>query len=113
MLDLQKGFDTVDHNILCNKLEVLGVHCTEWFRAYLSDRKQYVCVSGTTSSEGLVTCGVPQSSILGPLLFLIYDVNDMSLSIDNDCKLILYADDSAILFHINVLILYKKTRKSV
>ena len=97
MLDLQKAFDTVDHNILCNKLEVLGVHCTEWFRSYLSDRKQYVCVSGTTSTEGLVTCGVPQGSILGPLLFLIY-VNDMSLSIDNDCKLILYADDSAILF---------------
>ena len=97
MLDLQKAFDTVDHNILCNKLEVLGVHCTEWFRSYLSDRKQYVCVSGKTSSEGLVTRGVPQGSILGPLLFLIY-VNDMSLSIDNDCKLILYADDSAILF---------------
>ena len=58
MLDLQKAFDTVDHNILCNKLEVLGVHCSEWFRSYLSDRKQYVCVSGTTSSEGLLTCGV-------------------------------------------------------
>ena len=100
MLDLQKAFDTVDHSILCKKLEVLGVSSVAWFKSYLSDRKQYVCVSGATSSPGFVSCGVPQGSILGPLLFLIY-VNDMSLSIDDDCKLILYADDSAILFSHN------------
>ena len=57
MLDLQKAFDTVDHNILCNKLEVLCAHCTEWFRSYLSDRKLYVCVSGTTSVDMLSTAG--------------------------------------------------------
>jgi hypothetical protein len=83
MLDLQKAFDTVDHSILCKKL--------------LCDRKQNVCVNGATSSPGFVSCGVPQGSILGPLLFLIY-VNDMSLSIDHDSKLILYADDGATLF---------------
>ena len=97
MLDLQKAFDTVDHDILCDKLKVMGVESVNWFRSYLSDRKQFVCINEVSSKSGHVSCGVPQGSILGPLLFLIY-VNDMSMSIDNDCKLILYADDSAILF---------------
>ena len=97
MLDLQKAFDTVDHTILCDKLEGIGVLSVNWFKSYLSDRIQYVSLKGQVSDPCNVSCGVPQGSILGPLLFLLY-VNDMSTSIDEDCKLLLYADDSAILF---------------
>ena len=75
MLDLQKAFDTVDHGILCKKLEGLGVISTDWFKAYLADRQQVVTIDGTTSSPCYVNCGVPQGSILGPLLFHCY-VND-------------------------------------
>ena len=97
MLDLQKAFDTVDHTILCDKLEGIGVLSVNWFKSYLSDRIQYVSLKGQVSDPYNVSCGVPQGSILGPLLFLLY-VNDMSTSIDEDCKLLLYTDDSAILF---------------
>ena len=75
----------------------MGVISIEWFKSYLSGRQQVVTIDGTTSCPGLVTCGVPQGSILGPLLFLCY-VNDMVTSVSAGCKLILYADDSAIMF---------------
>ena len=96
LLDLQKAFDTVDHSILLMKLEGLGLgqDILRWFTSYLSERKQLVDVSGTFSHPREVTCGVPQGSILGPLLFLIY-VNDMPAVVKN--KLLLYADDSAIM----------------
>ena len=95
LIDLQKAFDTVDHGILRDKLESIGVSSTSWFESYLSDRRQCVDISGSRSEFLTVTCGVPQGSILGPLLFLIY-INDMSISLT--CKLSLYADDSALLF---------------
>ena len=96
MLDLQKALDTVDHAILCKKLEGMGVIAIDWFKSYLSGRQQ-VTIDGITSCPGLVTCGVPQGSILGPLLFPCY-VNDMVTSVSADCKLILYTDDSEIMF---------------
>ena len=68
MLDLQKAFDTVDHEILCQKLSVMGVVSVEWFHSYLSDRTQMVNVNNTSSDFPKITCGVPQGSILGPLL---------------------------------------------
>ena len=94
LLDLQKAFDTVDHDILCNKLEAMGIDFTEWFKSYLGGRKQIVIANGVSSEPKTVKCGVPQGSILGPLLFLCY-VNDMPISLT--CKLLLYADDSALI----------------
>ena len=96
LLDLQKAFETVDHGILLMKMEALGfsLDVIRWFRSYLSDRRQLVDGSGTLSSSAAIACGVPQGSILGPLLFLIY-VNDISSDVNH--KLLLYADDSAIL----------------
>ena len=77
LLDLQKAFDTVNHTILLTKLKCIGLSgsAVNWFSSYLSDRQQLVDVSGTFSPEAKIECGVPQGSIFGPLLFLIY-VND-------------------------------------
>ena len=94
LIDLQKAFDTVDHEILCKKLKAMGINSTEWFKSYLGGRNQVVEANDTLSDAGIVNCGVPQGSILGPLLFLCY-INDMPMSLK--CKLLLYADDSALL----------------
>ena len=94
LMDLQKAFDTVDHDILCKKLEIMGLNFTGWLKSYLKGRTQTVIANDTSSEPGIVTCGVPQGSILGPLLFLCY-VNDMPISVK--CKLLLYADDSALI----------------
>ena len=75
----------------------MGIKSTKWFESYLSNRSQLVNVGKINSDTAAVTCGVPEGSIFGPLLFLCY-VNDMVISIDPDCKLLLYADDSSILF---------------
>ena len=73
-LNLKKAFDTVDHVILMRKLENMGAVCKElaWFRHYLQDRRHNVAIDGITSNEATMSCGVPQSSLLGPLLFLIF-----------------------------------------
>ena len=92
-LDVQKAFDCVNHSILCSKLEFLGID-HRWFKSYLSNRRQVVCINGVTSPELINENGVPQGSLLGPLLYLCY-CNDMEMSVDS--KLILYADDSIIL----------------
>ena len=94
LLDLQKAFDTVDHLILCDKLKAMGVKSVEWFYSYLTGRKQVVDINGHVSEPCNITCGVPQGSILGPLLFLCY-VNDMKISVS--CQLLLYADDSILI----------------
>ena len=96
LLDLQKAFDTVNHPILLMKLKAIGLSesSIRWFTSYLSDRRQTVDLSGSFSPMSRISCGVPQGSILGPLLFLVY-VNDMPAAVTN--KLLLYADDSGIL----------------
>ena len=71
-LDLTKAFDTIDHVILLDKLCRYGIRgvTLNWFKHYLNDRKQFVSYNNTTSVSMKVTCGVPQGSILGPLLFI-------------------------------------------
>ena len=101
-LDLSKAFDTVSHPHLVLKLQNLGLNgrLLEWFKDYLHNRKQQTCVNGELSSRADVTSGVPQGSILGPLLFLIY-INDMPDVIHGTSKIALYADDSKIYNSIN------------
>ena len=97
-VDLSKAFDTVDHHILLQKLNYYGARGVmyNWFKGYLTNRKQLVRVNGHCSSFSSITCVVPQGSILGPLLFLVY-INDLPYA-SSKLKFILFADDTSILF---------------
>ena len=95
-IDLKKAFDTINHNILLQKLSFFGLSITiiNWIRNYLSNRRQKCSVNGMASEELGISCGVPQGSILGPLLFLLY-VNDISTNLLHS-NVLLYADDTVI-----------------
>ena len=96
-VDLQKAFDTVDHNILLRKLEYYGVRgiANEWFCSYLKKRKQFVSIENNMSSVKEILTGVPQGSVLGLLLFLIY-INDLHKNI-RFSKTYHFVDDTSII----------------
>ena len=95
-LDLKKAFDTVNHDILISKLHCYGIKgsALNWFILYLTDRSQVVTINSHLSDSQNINIGVPQGSILGPLLFIIY-VNSLPDSVT--CKCIMYVDDTTLL----------------
>ena len=107
LIDLKKAFDTIDHRILLRKLYSYGIRGSmlKWMESYLTDRSQYVVIDGKVSQTRGIKCGVPQGSILGPLLFII-SVNDIC-NVSPMLFKILYADDTCVLIsgnHLNNLI---------
>ena len=108
LIDLQKAFDTLDHDILLEKMECLGFKkpVIKWFKSFrnffeISYKNVFVLLEGVFSEEGLLTCAVPQGSIIGPLLFLIY-INDLPQALSETASN-LYADDTCIYYqHKNV-----------
>ena len=92
-LDMSKAFDTISHDILLHKLEYYGIRgtCRDWFASYLINRFQYTEIIGQKSTYQNINTGVPQGSILGPILFLIY-VNDINNS--TNLNILCFADDT-------------------
>ena len=100
IVSFRKAFDLVDHEILLRKLKCYKCtdSCLSWFESYLCNRKQRVSLNNNLSDASDVIHGVPQGSILGPLLFLIF-INDLPLFLkDNGCTIDLYADDTTIYY---------------
>ena len=97
LIDLQKAFDTINHDILLRKMSALRFsdRSINWFQQYLSNRSFHINVQDKYSCIAKVDCMVPQGSILGPLLFLLY-VNDMKQAVD--CDFFLYADGSCLVY---------------
>ena len=97
-LDFKKAFDSINHDILLSKLYYYGIRgvTLQLFRSYLNDRKQFTVFNSKNSSLQLVSCGIPQGSIIGPLLFLIY-INDLH-SVSPILNFILFADDTNIFY---------------
>ena len=113
-LDLSKAFDTIDHNILLTKLNRYGIRGTplKWFESYLTSRKQYVKINKSKSTINDIACGVPQDSVLGPLLFILY-TNDLPNSLEHT-HAILFADDTTIYLNSNnINSLYENVNKDL
>ncbi len=111
-LDLQKAFDTVNHEILLNKLAHYGIQGKQqsWFSGYLSDRCQFVTINNIQSECKSINIGVPQGSVLSPVLFVLY-INDIrNIARISDTAIKLFDDDTNVFLHgKNVIDLKKKT----
>ena len=108
-IDLKKAFDTVDHKILLKKMEKYGFRGTSniWFKNYLSEREQFVSINGAESNMQSIICGVPQGSVLGPLLFLLF-INDLPNA--TEFLTLLFADDTTFqLSGTNLNLLFEKS----
>ena len=97
LIDLQKAFDTIDHQVLLKEMNYLGFskNTVTWFKSYLCERKFKISINTSYSSPASLLCGVPQGSILGPLLFLLYQNNLPQAVVGNS---LLCADDTCIVF---------------
>ena len=93
-LNISKAFDSIKHKILLGKLENIGLlaRSLRWFKSYLADRRQCVCTNGKMSETRTIDLGVPQESVLGPLLFNVF-INSLSTAVTKS-ELILYTDDA-------------------
>ena len=108
-IDLKKAFDTMNHSISLKKLELYGVRGIplQWFWSYLSGRQQHVSVAGNLSETLEISCGVPQGSVLGSLLFLLY-INDLP-KISSKLSFFLFADDTNIYYESSSLLDIQKS----
>ena len=114
MLDLSCAFDTVDHGILLDRLRcafgVQGV-AISWIESFLQDRTQSVHIANQQSSTMKLVCGVPQGSVLGPILFLVYCADVMAIAHRHGLGVHSYADDSQLYFHADISVADDKVKQ--
>ena len=112
-IDLSKAFDTINHPILIDKLKYYGLdnNSVQWFHSYLSNRNQLVVIENTFSDKRNISTGVPQGSVLGPLLFIIY-INDLFYA-TKKFKPILFADDTTLISTVCAFVSNVNDRSSI